>query len=52
MTREEMIDTVIKKFGFEDDRTIWFCRVCEYPASPFNDKMVEISFNAIMDGKA
>ena len=29
MTREQMMDAIIKKFGFEDGRTIWFCSMCE-----------------------
>lgn len=29
MTREQMMDKIIAKFGFEDKRTIWFCRLCE-----------------------
>ena len=29
MTREEMIDKVIKTRGMEDEKTIWFCELCE-----------------------
>lgn len=29
MTREEMIDEVVKTRGMEDEKTIWFCKVCE-----------------------
>ena len=29
MSREKMMDNVIKKFGFEHDFTIWFCKLCE-----------------------
>ena len=29
MTREQMMDAIIKKYGFEDTRTIWFCNLCE-----------------------
>lgn len=29
MTREQMMDKIIKKYGFEDARTIWFCNLCE-----------------------
>ena len=29
MTREQMMDKIIKKYGFEDTRTIWFCNLCE-----------------------
>lgn len=29
MTREQMMDKIIRKFGFEDKRTIWFCALCE-----------------------
>lgn len=29
MTREKMIEDVIRKFGFEHKATIRFCRMCE-----------------------
>lgn len=29
MTKKEMIDNVIKKYGFENEYTIWFCRLAE-----------------------
>jgi hypothetical protein len=29
MTREEMMDEVIKTRGMEDEKTIWFCEMCE-----------------------
>lgn len=29
MTREQMMDNIIKKYGFEDERTVWFCNLCE-----------------------
>ena len=29
MTKEEMMDKVIKKFGFENKWTIWFCELAE-----------------------
>lgn len=29
MTREKMIDKVIKTRGTEDEKTIWFCGLCE-----------------------
>lgn len=29
MTRENMMDTVIRERGFEDKMTIWFCGLCE-----------------------
>lgn len=31
MTRDNMMDTVIKARGFEDKMTIWFCGLCENP---------------------
>ena len=48
MSREEMIDDVIKKFGFESEYTIWFCRVAECPESEINDLLVEIAYQAVM----
>ena len=29
MTREKMMDKIIKTRGMEDEKTIWFCRLCE-----------------------
>ena len=29
MTRENMMDKVIRTRGFEDNMTIWFCGLCE-----------------------
>ena len=29
MTREEMMNKVIKTRGMEDEKTIWFCGLCE-----------------------
>ena len=29
MTRKEMMDEVIKTRGMEDEKTIWFCELCE-----------------------
>ena len=29
MTKEQMMDKVIKTRGFEDEITIWFCQLCE-----------------------
>ena len=29
MTRENMMDEVIRTRGFEDKMTIWFCGLCE-----------------------
>ena len=29
MTREEMMDKVIETRGMEDEKTIWFCGLCE-----------------------
>lgn len=29
--KEKMMDDIIKKFGYEDNRTIAFCGMCENP---------------------
>ena len=48
MSRDTMINSVIKKFGFESEYTIWFCKVAECPESEINDRLVEISYQAVM----
>ena len=41
-TREEMLTEVIRRYGFEDERTIEFARKCEsYPAGNFHDDRLE-----------
>lgn len=29
MTKDEMIDKVIQRYGFENEKTIWFCQLAE-----------------------
>ena len=41
-TREEMLTEVIRRYGFEDERTIEFARKCEtYPTGKFHDERLE-----------
>lgn len=47
MTREEMMDNVIRKFGFEHEMTIQFCTMCESPR--FTDLVVEVAYNYLMN---
>ena len=35
MTREEMMDKVIEKYGFENNTTLTFCEIAEEWASDF-----------------
>ena len=44
MTREEMLNDVIRKYGFEAPETIRFARVCEKPS----EMDVEILYGALM----
>jgi hypothetical protein len=46
MTREEMMDRVIKKFGFEADITIQFCTLCEIIDE---DATVDVAYNYVMN---
>lgn len=41
MTREQMIDEVIRTRGFEDKWTIWFCKLAE---SDLTDSQLEMAF--------
>ena len=47
MTREEMIDAVIRNRGFEDKYTVRFCQMCEEVE---NDHAVFAAFIAITTG--
>lgn len=50
MTREQMQDRLIKSFGHEDDRVIWFCGLCEtYVENEWNNKCLEGLFSALLD---
>lgn len=44
MTREEMLNDIICKYGFEAPETIRFARVCEKPS----EMDVEILYGALM----
>lgn len=46
MTREEMMQAIIEKFGFEDFMTIIFCMFAENPNN--NDIDVEQIFKEMM----
>lgn len=46
-TREQMMDEVIKKFGFEHEMTIKFCQLCEMEG--IWDATVEVGFNYVME---
>lgn len=52
MTFTEMMNNVIKRFGFENDTTIYFCRMIEKIEQESNPEyckaMVEGFYNAIM----
>ena len=47
MTREEMMDEVIRNRGFEDKYTVWFCQMCEEVE---NDHAVLAAFIAVTTG--
>lgn len=44
MTRKEMMDEVIKTRGMEDEKTIWFCELCE--DSSLRDETLFLAFIA------
>lgn len=44
MTREEMMDAIIRKFGFEAKETINFCRKCE----KYNYAIVKLEYMRLM----
>lgn len=46
MTRENRMDEVIKRYGFEDNRTLFFCNMAEDLETP--DNLVEEIYNALM----
>lgn len=48
-TREQMMNEVIRKFGFEHETTILFCKLCE--TEGVWDEIINIGFNYIMRKK-
>ncbi len=44
MTRKEMMDEVINTRGMEDEKTIWFCELCE--DSSLKDETLFLAFIA------
>ena len=45
MTRKEMMDNVIKARGFEDELTIWFCKLAE---SEVSNTTVELAYAVVI----
>lgn len=45
-TREQMIDRVIRRYGFEARETIMFCKLCESVYT--KDENIEIVYNHLM----
>lgn len=46
MTREEMMQAIIEKFGFENSITITFCVFAE--SSAFHDEQIKKAFEELM----
>ena len=46
MTREEMMQAIIEKFGFENGITITFCVFAE--SSVFHDEQIKKAFEELM----
>lgn len=44
ITRKEMMDAIIKKFGFEAKETVNFCRKCE----KYNYAIVKLEYMRLM----
>ena len=45
MTKQEMMDNVIRKYGFESEEAILFCSACE---DKKNDKIIETLYKITM----
>lgn len=46
MTREQMMDKVVRRYGFEVEETLAFCRMCENDS--FSDDEVKAIYNSLM----
>jgi hypothetical protein len=50
MSRIDMMNNIIKKFGFEAEETVGFCLMCEnHPHDAINNNRVEFSYNILMN---
>ena len=50
MTRKEMQDKLIRVFGMEDSRVVWFFQLCEdYDDNEWNNKCLEGMVMALLD---
>ena len=47
--RKQMIDVLIKKYGFEADATVDFAMFCEKYPTPAHDRIVKMLFNTLTD---
>lgn len=47
--RKQMIDALIKKYGFEADATVDFAMFCEKYPTPAYDRIVKMLFNTLMN---
>jgi 1,4-dihydroxy-2-naphthoyl-CoA synthase len=47
MSKEEMINEVIKMKGLEDKMTIWFCEMCE--KSSMNNRELCVAFRLVIN---
>lgn len=48
LSRTEMAINVIKKFGFEHKKTIWFCNLCEkLKNTKDNDNLIRYYYSTI-----
>lgn len=47
--RKQMIDALIKRYGFEADATVDFAMFCEKYPTPAHDRIVKMLFNTLMN---
>jgi hypothetical protein len=51
MTREEMFDNIIRKFGFEAEETIRFANYLDKYNTTDKDKLLKIAYHFMMTKK-
>ena len=47
LTKEQMMDNAIRRFGFENEWVIAFCSACE--CGLYSDKLIEMLYNWKME---
>lgn len=52
LTREQMQDNIIAKYGFESEQALFFCHLCEFRDNEWNNMIIRLEYDLLMSGYA